>query len=348
MPRLDPRFPVPCLTVVLGAVMCAAAAGCGDEGFRHPPRSRVFAEAEWRQRWQAGGSEQDSVVLMPSSLVADDTLVYILETDLHRVAALRLADGGLAWRVGGEGGGPMEFRRPTAIALGPGGDLLVVDQGNGRISVIDRSGSVQRHVRLPEVGYANGLCALDDGTFLLATLATEHPVARVSAAGRATARHELPWPDMPRMPSLPLQGTLAKDGSGGCLYALNLGRGFARYREGRFASRADYVEWFDVPGSTVKPDSGGRRESMAQGLTAAHGVAADERSIAIGFGGGTEDAGRLVDLYDAGTAEYARSLRAPRWFWRMARADDLYVFITRIDGYPAVTAFDVVIQERGG
>lgn len=284
--------------------------------------------------------------MMPSYLVADREHVYVLETGLHRVAALRLSDGGLAWRVGGEGGGPGEFRNPTEIALSPRGEVLVLDQGNGRIAVVDGAGAVKRHVRLPEVGYPNGLCALDDGGFLVATLGTEHPVIRVSAAGEVMERYELPWRDLATAGSLPLQGTLRGDAAGGCVYALSTGRGFARY-DGAGFSAHEYVEWFDVPGSRTEPDSGGRRESLDPGLTAAQGLAADGRTIAIGFGGRTDDAGRLVDLYDAGTGAYTQSLRAPRWFWRMERAGNLYLFITRVDGYPAVTAVEAEIGARG-
>ena len=328
------------------ATICAGATACGETGGRHPDRPRVFAEVSWRQRWQVGGSEQDTLLMMPSYLVADREHVYVLETGLHRVAALRLSDGGLAWRLGREGSGPGEFRNPTEIALGPRGELLVLDQGNGRIAVVDGAGAVKRHVRLPEIGFPNGLCALGDGGFLVAALGTEHPLIRVSAAGEVTDRYELPWRDLTTMGSLPLQGTLRAAAGGGCIYALSTGRGFARYDGARFSPH-EYVEWFDVPGSRTEPDSSGRRESLDPGLTAAQGLTADGRTIAIGFGGRTDDAGRLVDLYDAGTGAYTQSLRAPRWFWRMERAGDLYLFITRVGGYPAVTAVEAEIQERG-
>lgn len=144
--------------------------------------------------------------------------------------------------------------------------------------------------------------------------------------------------------SLPLQGTFARDPAGRCVYALYMGRGFARFDGERFAGPYDYVEWFDVPGSRAEPDSGGRRESMAQGITAARGVTADAHGIAVGFGGTTDDAGRLVDVYDAATGAYASSVRAPHWFTRMTRSGNLYVFITRVDGFPAVTAHEARTQ----
>lgn len=331
---------------LLCAFACTVAVACdGTDAQRDAGRPRAFADVQWRQRWQVGGSEQDTSLMMPSALAADGELVYVLETPLHRLTALRLADGDLAWRLGSQGSGPRELRNPVAVALGAGGEVLVLDQGNGRIAVVDRTGAVRRHVRLPEVGFPNGLCALRDGGFLVATLATEHPAVRVSATGEVTDRYELPWPDLARLGSLPLQGTLHNDATGGCIYALNMGRGFARYSAGRFSAAHQYVERFDPPGSTMEPDSGGRRESMSKGVTAAQGIAADDRTIAVGFGGRTDDAGRLVDLYDARTGEYARSLRAPSWFWRMERAGDLYLFITRVDGYPAVTAMEA---ETGG
>jgi hypothetical protein len=83
---------------------------------------------------------------------------------------------------------------------------------------------------------------------------------------------------------------------------------------------------------------------VAEGPLAAQGVGAGDDGIAVGFSGRTDDAGRLVDIYDRSTSAYTHTIRAPRWFERVSRVGPLYVFITRVNGYPAVLAAEPVVE----
>ncbi|HEV3052196.1 MAG TPA: hypothetical protein VGX50_17940, partial [Longimicrobium sp.] len=200
-------------------------------------------------------------------------------------------------------------------------------------------------IPMQELGFPRGLCALRDGGLLVATIGTDHPLVQVSRRGKVIERYELPWRDLRDAGSLTLQGDLESDGNGGCIYALGKGRGFVSFVEGRLTAH-EYVEWFDVPPSKTTGDAyaGGRRETLAEGPSAAQGVGAGRGEITVGFSGQTDDAGRLIDLYDAATGAYMHTYRSPRWFERMSRVGDLYVFITRINGYPAVLAAEPVIE----
>lgn len=342
----QPRCALLTLLVACTAAGAGALGGCSEAAARRQQKevSRQVANIEWRERWRVGG-EGDTTVLMPTSVVGNDERVYVLERQLNRVVALSPEDGTVSWIAGGEGSGPQELRNPTGITTDHSGTVFVIDQGNGRIAVLAPTGRFTSHIRLQELGYPNGLCALRDGSLLIAVIATEHPLARVSAQGRVIERYELPWRDLRDAGSLSVQGDLASDGNGGCIYALNKGRGFVNFADGRLTAR-EYVEWFDVPPSKTTGDAyaGGRREMLAEGPSAAQGVGVGSGEIAVGFSGRTDDAGRLIDLYDAATGAYTRTYRAPRWFERMARAGDLYLFITRIDGYPALLAAEPVIE----
>lgn len=338
-----------CLLACLVACAVAGPGALGSCGDTAPPGqqgkvSRRVLDVEWRERWRLGG-EGDTTLLMPSYLVANQERVYVLEGRLHRVVALRANDGTVAWIAGGEGSGPQELRRPTGITMDARGNVLVMDQGNGRVAVLAPSGTFTAHIPLQELGFPRGLCVLRDGSILVAVLATDHPLVRVSPQGRVIERYELPWPDLRDVGSLALQGDLESDGHGGCIYALSTGRGFVKFTNGRFTKHA-YVEWFDVPSSSRTGDAyaGGRKETIAEGPTAAQGVGVGKGGIAVGFSGRTDDAGRLIDLYDADSGVYTRTYRAPRWFERMSRAGDLYVFITRVDGYPALLAAEPVVE----
>lgn len=324
-----------------------ALGGCSEAAARRQQEevSRQVLDVEWRQRWVLGGGEGDTTVLMPSYVVGGQRQVYVLEGRLHRVVALRAQNGTIAWTAGGEGSGPQELRRPTGITMDAKGNVLVMDQGNGRVAVLAPNGTFTDHIPLQELGFPRGLCALRDGSLLVATIGAEHPLMQVSSRGKVIERYELPWRDLRDAGSLSVQGDLESDGNGGCIYALGKGRGFVNFVDGRLTAR-EYVEWFDVPPSKTTGDAyaGGRREMLAEGPSAAQGVGVWDGEIAVGFSGRTDDAGRLIDLYDAETGAYTRTYRAPRWFERMSRAGDLYVFITRIDGYPALLAAEPVVE----
>jgi hypothetical protein len=343
------RWPRRGVVMILAA--CAAASGalvsCSETPARQQQRTanRRVLDVQWRERWRIGGGEGDTTVLMPSYVVGDQERVYVLEGQLHRVVALRADDGTVAWIAGGEGSGPQELRRPTGITMDGRGNVLVMDQGNGRVAVLAPSGTFTSHVPLQELGFPLGLCALRDGSMLVAAVATDHPLVRVSPRGKVIERYDLPWKELRDAGSLSVQGDLESDGHGGCIYALSKGRGFVTFVEDRLTAR-EYVEWFDVPPSQSIGDAyaGGRRETLAEGPTAAQGVGVGKEGIAVGFSGRTDDAGRLIDLYDARTGAYTRTYRAPRWFERMSRAGDLYVFITRIDGYPALLAAEPIVE----
>jgi len=338
------------LLIIACAVGIAGAfAGCGrGENEAGGPRrevSRRVVPIAWRERWIVGGGESDTTVLMPWYVVGNDERVYVLESQLHRVVALRAKNGAVLWKAGGAGSGPQELRGPTGITMDPHGNVLVMDQGNGRLAVLAPNGTFIAHVPLQELGFPRGLCALRDGSVLVAPIATEHPLVRVSAHGRVVDRYELPWSDLSDAGSLSIQGDLESDGDGGCIFAMTNGRGFARYRDGRLTAH-DYVEWFDIPPSkrTGNPYAGGRRETLAEGPRAAQGVGAGADGIVVGFSGRTNDAGQLIDFYDGNTGAYTHTYRTPRWFQRMSRVGDLYLFVTRVDGYPALVAAEPVPQ----
>ncbi|HEV3051938.1 MAG TPA: hypothetical protein VGX50_16640, partial [Longimicrobium sp.] len=125
------------LVVCTGAGL-GALGGCSEATPRRQQGevSRQVLNVEWRQRWVLGGGEGDTTVLMPSYVVGDQGRVYVLEGRLHRILALRARDGTVAWTAGGEGSGPQELRRPTGITMDAQGNVLVMDQGNGRVAVL--------------------------------------------------------------------------------------------------------------------------------------------------------------------------------------------------------------------
>lgn len=70
-------------------------------------------------------------------------LLYVSDTNNHRLQIFRLAEAGsalpprFAKAIGRQGNAPIEFERPGALALDGRGNLLVVDAGNHRVQVFD-------------------------------------------------------------------------------------------------------------------------------------------------------------------------------------------------------------------
>ncbi len=329
-------------TILLGCVVLVLP-GCGGSQqpqSREPVRERRPAMVAWDTAWVRGG-EADSVLLMPLDVVADAERAYVLDGGGKRVVALRLADGEVAWMVGGQGGGPREFQAPTALALSHAGEVLVADHQNARISVIDAQGRITNHVPFREFAYAQGLCALADGDILVATMETEQPIARLARNGEVKQRLDLPWPELRDVPPLARQAFLASTDDGrACVLALAVGRGFAVYRDGEFRVAADYVESIGPPQVELVQGEGGRSERarMQRPVIAATDVAAGMGTVAVSFQGTSASAGRIIDHYDLRTGRYLESYAFTHPIQSLARSGPTYLLLHHAAGYPTLVA----------
>jgi hypothetical protein len=331
--------------VILPGCMLLVLLGCGKDEeprSREPVRERRPTVVAWDTTWARGG-EADSLLLMPLDVVADAEHVYVLDGGAKRVIALRLADGALAWTVGGAGGGPREFAAPTALSLTRAGEVLVADHQNARISVIDRAGRVTDHVPFREFSYAQGMCALADGDILVATMESERPIVRISRGGDVKERLDLPWPELRDVPPLARQAFLASTGDfRECALALAMGRGLAVYRDGGFQVASDYVEPVASPQVELasRRTEQGRSESarMRRPDIAATDVAAHVGTAAVSFRGKSPSAGRIIDHYDLRTGRYLESWEFAHPILSLARSGPTYLLLHYAAGYPTLVA----------
>ncbi|HEX6911158.1 MAG TPA: hypothetical protein VF142_12220 [Longimicrobium sp.] len=331
--------------VILPGFMFLALLGCGgnqEPRDREPVNERRPTVVAWDTLWVRGG-EADSLLLMPLDVVADAERGYVLDGGGKRVVALRLADGAVAWKVGGAGAGPQEFAAPTALALTPAGEVLVADHQNARISVIDRSGHVAGHVPFREFTYVQGLCALADGDVLVATMEAERPIVRISREGEVKQRLDLPWPELRNVPPLARQAFLAGTADHReCALALAVGRGLAVYRDGDFQAVTDYVESVAPPQVDVasRRTDGGHTQTtrMRRPDIAATDVAADVGTVAVSFQGKSRSAGKIIDHYDLRTGLYLESYEFTRPIQSLARVGNRYLLLHESAGYPTLVA----------
>lgn len=323
-------------------LLCAATTGaCGGEAPYTGQGTRVLRAASWAPAWTAGGSSADTLLLQPLALAADDRHVYVLDRGGSRVVALHAADGSLAWMAGREGSGPGELKRPQGITVSPAGEVLVSDAGNGRLMVFGTDGGYRRVIPVGGAPYFDNLCALADGTIVVRSLGPVDPLFRLDAGGIPMSTPALPWRDLNgRYRSVARQGWFAHDpATGDCVYALRLGRGFARYSAGRFGPAHAYVESYDVPASRVqRGPGGGFRGETVTGLTeAARGIAISGSRLLVAFWGTSELRGRVLDYYDLASGRYLHSEPLPYFEAFTAAGDHAYI-LTSLRGYPAVQA----------
>lgn len=339
---LTRRIPL-MIKLFIGA--CAATAmlsgGCAH-GVDDSPTERSFRDVEARTAWTRGGTESDTALLAPIALVADAKRVYALDPKGNRVVALSAADGSLAWMAGGEGAGPREFREPSAVALSPLDEVIVADPTNDRLAVLDRQGEFRGSVPLRGIGYPVSLCPLADSSIVLTLLITDSlPIVRIARSGAVLQRFRLPWTDLRDASALAVQSeiTAFPDGQG-CMLALALGRGFAALRGGRFGPPHKYVELMELP-VPVKGEMNGRpMERLTKEQSAARDAFVVGDSLIVPFGGTTNDAGRIEDVYDARNGRYLYTHRLPFWSARTALAGRRSYHLMTVEGYPAIRAVD--------
>jgi hypothetical protein len=286
----------------------------------------------------AGGTEADTTLLQPWRLAVGPDLVFVADKGGARIAAFRISDGTLAWTRGRKGSGPGEFQLPTALAVDRRGVLWVADAKTSRVTLYEQDGSLKGSIPLTNLAYPEAMCPMSDGGMLLATSAQAEPLLHLSEQGEIVDRTELPWRDLRDAAPLSVQKLLAPTGEG-CVLALALGRGFATLTR-RGAQTFRYLDDIPLPAVEEKVDGGtgtiSRRVVDMQ--SAATSVAAEAGEIAISPGGSGALENRLVDFYRQNDGAYLRSVATPIPFQRMARAGDVFFFLTHRDGYPVLIA----------
>lgn len=305
-----------------------------------PSRQRRMAPALNHHRWLRGGSERDTLFAFPRTLAVDDHHLYVLDADSHQVTALRTTDGSLDWHVGGRLDSSLA---PVAIAAAPARGLVLADAAHARLLTLGDDGRPLASIPFAAAADARSLCALADGSVLVAGADPTGALLRVSPHETSPTRVPFPWPDLDSRHRLARQISLASSpDAAGCVVALVLGRGFALYDGSRYVARQPYVESFDLPGvtTTTTGDSAAftRVEQLDDSRVAARDVATSAARVVVAFDGASPLRARVLDLYDRSTGAYSRSVSLPGRIAAVADdGRDIYVAFMR-HGRAAVAA----------
>jgi hypothetical protein len=117
------------------------------------------------------GSSEYVLYSVTKVLPHPDAGLVVLNSAAFEVLVLDL-DGRLLTRIGGEGDGPGEFRRPSSLFLVPPDSLAVYDSQHRRLSFFDRNGTLGREITLGSRGEGSvgeRILPLETGGFAVAT-----------------------------------------------------------------------------------------------------------------------------------------------------------------------------------
>lgn len=290
--------------------------------------------------WTVGGTEADTTLLIPVALAATDSAVYVLDRGEPRVAAFSASDGRLLWLRGRRGGGPQEFRHPTAVEVAASGAILVADAENARIERLGPDGRWLPSVPLADVAYVHGLCALSNDRLVLGLHADTMPILTLRD-GRPLARHALPWPDLARAPELAAQTMLTSSPDHrDCVIGLYLGRGFTVFRDGGLRPATPYIEAFELPGVETRTRGNTIVSVVTEPQVALAGAAVTDSTIVFGFAGLTDRKRRILDVYgrDGG---YRYSLLLDGQLRGLAWAGGTFYVSALRNGYPMLHALRI-------
>lgn len=148
-------------------LLCCALAACGRGGggdavrvdtlpggtvaVHNPERGAWTEQTAWRaveelRLGRADGGGPD-VFAAPAALEVDALgRLYVLDTQAAEVRVFG-ADGRHVRSFGRQGAGPGELAQAMGMTFAPDGGLWVLDPGNGRFSVFDTAGALQKTVR---------------------------------------------------------------------------------------------------------------------------------------------------------------------------------------------------------
>lgn len=300
--------------------------------------------------WRRGGPVDDSLLLNPITLAADDDGVYVFDAGTMRVVALSRLDGGARWTFGRRGSGPGEFRQFAAMTARPQGGVLALDRASFRLTSLAASGSVldgeqddMREARPTSV------CPMGRGSYVGASMASRLPLlVRLDSTGEAAPLLRVPWPAMDTLSVIARQSLVVSDQAGAtCMLTPFYGRGFARVTEHGIAFSADYVEQVPPPTVVERRDGRGQVSSIGRGsVRAVLDAAVTDSLLAILFEGRTADRGRVVDYYDVRDGRYLHSVRLDHRFDRLALAGGVTYLLSRehADDFPELLALRIRLR----
>ena len=335
----------------LAAALCALAfTACERQSADAPPTlwegvdgagTRRFASIEWDTLWTIGG-EQDTVIGSPSFPRAKGDTLILVDRAVKRLLAVG-KNGDILWIAGREGSGPGEYKNIRDIQITGAGDVAVNDPENGRITILDSQGHVRREIASSMVPRAEVFAPIAE-TLALVTVAPEQPLRILDYSGVEKSRLDMPWEQFGSLSLIIKQGIVAVDGDR-WVYLFGQGNGWFAFRAakpevgaGRFVEHAA----FPVVVTTQTRSQQSRRMLQPRPCTACSATLRGD-TLYVHFGGRSQEAFRVLDVYTVSDSAYQYSIQLPTVAEAVEVGPGGRVHLVRTDPFPQI----ITVKHRG-
>ena len=322
--------------LVLGG--CRGRGGHGEELWSDsPPSGRSVLVSAWDTLWSVGGTSADTTLLRPFLLSSSPGRIYVYDGMAKRVTAYG-ADGSVQWRFGRAGKGPDEFDKVRDMRVSSDGGVDLLDPRNNRITRLRANGTVRDRIPLTQAGYADQMLPIGHDAFVLLTARPDVPFITIDATGAVRDSVSVPWNGFYRLEPLARQGLVAASGER-WVFAFSFGDGWFPYRGLQSSGTPGrFVEHTAFPAVQAVPAQGGMAKQLKEyNACSACSVSLSGSTLYVHFGGYSDLAQRVVDLYDVEGGGYRGSWVLPSVARSIEVAGDrVYVLVE--DPFPALLA----------
>jgi hypothetical protein len=226
---------------------------------------------------------------------------------------------------------------------------VIGDAGQSIILLSAARGDIVARWQVRSSAPVQAMCRAGDNAFIVSIVDTGSSLLYFDSLGALQHRMALPWTGYARAHVMQRQMALASSlGRDECVAALLVGSGLAILRAHGTTRLASYVERFDAPSVRVRISYSDAANRAVESHINENRIAASDLAIAggrvyVAFGGSSENAGRIIDTYDATTLGYAETWRSKDPVRRLAAAGRLLVVATYDQGTPVIRAYSGVI-----
>lgn len=147
------------ITYSLAIFFALVAVGCSNQKWPEEMDKLTFNEnIQYELSAQIG---QNLNLSNPASLLWHNDRLYISDMNNDRIVICD-QNGNLIQEIGQTGNGPLEFIKPTGMAIDHNNNLYVVDSGNNRIQIISENGVFLREIKIKDFPYQGTVSHLSD------------------------------------------------------------------------------------------------------------------------------------------------------------------------------------------
>jgi hypothetical protein len=295
------------------------------------------------------GSVNDTVLLNPIRIVVTEGFVYVFDAGDNTLKAYANT-GRHIWTTGRGGGGPGEFRKVRDLSIGADGALLVLDQGNGRLSVVGADGQLRHEISLTSLdGSPEQVVQIAADSFIVYTLTPMAPLAVVDTAGGVLTTTSPSFDVLSKVPYLGTQAYLSSDPYRPQTWIY----GFMFVDRWRVfdglepaSEERRYAE--EIPLPEVETEDLGRGQfstRMKNSVRGALSISVVGDTAFVLFAGRTAERNRLVDMFRLSTGRYEGTILLPGMANDLAATRDHFVLLVR-EPYPHVVSLQYQLVRR--